>query len=141
MPVVSLSPAGKYGNWDVQAGVGCFVLNEHQQVLMVQERNGPLRGKGELPAWAAFTDMSSLQLLADSCIHIIIAIEVLQALSPHIKGHADQTRLMHGVAIVHLKVRMMTYTFTPALQSRMSCRGMEDGDGYGRSRGGHHCSS
>ena len=41
--------ACKNSDWDLQAGVGCFVLNERQQVLMVQERNGPLRGKGELP--------------------------------------------------------------------------------------------
>lgn len=66
--------------------------------------------------------------------------EVLQALSTSCR-HFDQTRLMHCVAIVHLKICMMTQTFTPALQSRMSCRGMEDGDRYGRSWGGHHCSS
>ena len=30
----------------VQVGVGCFVLNERQEVLVVQEANGPLRGKG-----------------------------------------------------------------------------------------------
>ncbi|EIE25358.1 hypothetical protein COCSUDRAFT_6454, partial [Coccomyxa subellipsoidea C-169] len=27
-------------------GVGCFVVNEYSQVLVVQERNGPLKGKG-----------------------------------------------------------------------------------------------
>ena len=37
-------------NYSLQAGVGCFVLNEHQHVLMVQEGNGPLRGKGTLQA-------------------------------------------------------------------------------------------
>lgn len=30
----------------VQVGVGCFVVNEHNEVLVVQERSGPLRGKG-----------------------------------------------------------------------------------------------
>ncbi|KAI7844105.1 hypothetical protein COHA_002245 [Chlorella ohadii] len=29
-----------------QVGVGAFVLNERREVLVVQERNGPLRGKG-----------------------------------------------------------------------------------------------
>ena len=32
----------------LQAGVGCFVLNERQEVLMVQEGSGPLKGKGTL---------------------------------------------------------------------------------------------
>ena len=48
--VVRMFPACEDGGRNPQAGVGCFVLNEHQQVLMVQERSGPLRGKGELPA-------------------------------------------------------------------------------------------
>ena len=30
----------------LQAGVGCFVLNERQEVLMVQEGNGYFKGKG-----------------------------------------------------------------------------------------------
>ena len=30
----------------VQVGVGCFVLNEAGEVLLVQEKNGPLRGRG-----------------------------------------------------------------------------------------------
>lgn len=30
----------------VQVGVGAFVLNERNQVLVVQEKNGPLKGKG-----------------------------------------------------------------------------------------------
>lgn len=29
-----------------QVGVGCFVLNEDNHVLVVQEKNGPLKGKG-----------------------------------------------------------------------------------------------
>ena len=28
--------------------MGCFVLNERQEVLMVQEGSGPLKGKGTL---------------------------------------------------------------------------------------------
>ena len=30
----------------LQVGVGCFVLNERQEVLLVQEKSGPLRGMG-----------------------------------------------------------------------------------------------
>ncbi len=33
------------GGW-LQAGVGCFVLNERQEVLMVQEGSGYFKGKG-----------------------------------------------------------------------------------------------
>ncbi|MEW5307318.1 MAG: hypothetical protein WDW36_009724 [Sanguina aurantia] len=33
-------------NCSHQVGVGAFVLNERNQVLVVQERNGPLKGKG-----------------------------------------------------------------------------------------------
>ena len=29
-----------------QVGIGAFVMNERREVLMVQERTGPLRGKG-----------------------------------------------------------------------------------------------
>ena len=29
----------------MQVGVGAFVLNEHEEVLVVQEAHGPLRGK------------------------------------------------------------------------------------------------
>ena len=34
-----------YLNPDLQVGIGAFVLNEAQEVLVVQERRGPLRGK------------------------------------------------------------------------------------------------
>ena len=29
-----------------QVGIGAFVMNERREVLMVQEKTGPLRGKG-----------------------------------------------------------------------------------------------
>jgi ADP-ribose pyrophosphatase YjhB (NUDIX family) len=43
-----LSPAANTlpPNASHQVGVGAFVVNEQQQVLVVQEANGPLRGEG-----------------------------------------------------------------------------------------------
>lgn len=32
----------------MQVGIGAFVLNDEQEVLVVQERRGPLRGKVRL---------------------------------------------------------------------------------------------
>ena len=79
----------------------------------------------------AIADMSSLQLLADSWTPVIRTTIFCNPTAPHVKRCSNQTRLMQGVAIVHLKVCMITRTSTPALQSRKSCRGMEDGDRYG----------
>ena len=33
----------------MQVGVGAFVLNERREVLVVQEKNGPLRGQVHTP--------------------------------------------------------------------------------------------
>lgn len=51
-PFPALRPAGRTLRRAVaagpraQVGVGGFVLNERREVLVVQERNGPLKGKG-----------------------------------------------------------------------------------------------
>ncbi|KAK9908979.1 hypothetical protein WJX75_005507 [Coccomyxa subellipsoidea] len=40
------NPSRLPANASHQVGVGCFVVNEDNHVLVVQERNGPLKGKG-----------------------------------------------------------------------------------------------
>ena len=39
------TPATVHEQTVLQVGIGAFVLNEAQEVLVVQERRGPLRGK------------------------------------------------------------------------------------------------
>lgn len=58
-------------NAHLQVGVGAFVVNEHQEMLVVQEKNGPLKGQAvwKMPTGLVQqgTNQGKRSLLHESC--------------------------------------------------------------------------
>lgn len=68
----------------MQVGVGCFVLNERQEVLVVQEGNGPLRGQGVWKLVTGLVDAGEdiVQVSLLSCIAIQPSRQILDLADP-----------------------------------------------------------